>query len=279
MRRPSAWLSWPSAWAAAAGVGAPDIAAERAAMTSSSVPRSWVAYPLTVSTRLGMRSWRRFSSTSIWRQPSSTLLRRPIRPLYMTTPTTARSTTRPSRIQTMIMASPESWAVSVPILVRAPPHGPGRWCDGPTRQAVPADSLRCRMPAVACRYDDAPVHGRALAVGGAVGLVLRDRRAGGVGAHPGGAAPTSRLRLGPGARDHRRHLVDDVLLPGREPRRLRASSQEGRPPGGGSRRGRPGRDQARDDGVIGTARNRVDPFGEVVAAPGLGDFMGNRGRL
>lgn len=29
----------------------------------------------------------------------------------------------------------------------------------------------------------------------------------------------------------------------------------------------------------GPARNRVDPFGEVVAAAGLGTFMGNRGRL
>lgn len=30
---------------------------------------------------------------------------------------------------------------------------------------------------------------------------------------------------------------------------------------------------------LGPARNRVDPFGEVVAAGGLGTFMGNRGRL
>jgi len=29
----------------------------------------------------------------------------------------------------------------------------------------------------------------------------------------------------------------------------------------------------------GPARNRVDPFGDVVAAPGLGAWMGNRGRL
>ena len=32
-------------------------------------------------------------------------------------------------------------------------------------------------------------------------------------------------------------------------------------------------------GTVPPARNRVDPFGNVVAAPGRGDLMGNRGRL
>ena len=40
---PGHWVHDAAAWAAAAGVGAPDIAADRAAMTSSRVPRSWEA--------------------------------------------------------------------------------------------------------------------------------------------------------------------------------------------------------------------------------------------
>src|SRR5438270_12239402 len=60
-------------------------AAARALVTASNVPRSWAAYPLTVLTRLGMRSWRRFSSTSISDQASWVRLRAEISPLYVRT--------------------------------------------------------------------------------------------------------------------------------------------------------------------------------------------------
>ena len=50
----------------------------RAWVTFSKVSRSCVAYPFTVSTRFGTRSWRRFSWTSMPDQDSSTRFREPI---------------------------------------------------------------------------------------------------------------------------------------------------------------------------------------------------------
>ena len=57
------------------------MAALRARMTASSVSFSCAAYALTVSTRFGMRSIRRFSCTSICDQEFSTWLRERISPL------------------------------------------------------------------------------------------------------------------------------------------------------------------------------------------------------
>jgi hypothetical protein len=48
---------------------------------------------LTVSTRFGMRSYRRLSCTSIWLQALSTWFRRRTSPLYMSTDTTSTTTT------------------------------------------------------------------------------------------------------------------------------------------------------------------------------------------
>ena len=88
-----------SCWACCAGVAPGEAAAARAAVTASKVPRSWAAYPLTVSTRLGTRSWRRVSSTSIWRQDSWTRLRCLTKRLYETTTAISSRTTTASTIQ------------------------------------------------------------------------------------------------------------------------------------------------------------------------------------
>ena len=55
-----------------------DTAPLRALVTSSKVDCSCLAYPLTDSTRFGIRSCRRWSAVSIWAQLLSTALRRPI---------------------------------------------------------------------------------------------------------------------------------------------------------------------------------------------------------
>ena len=52
------------------------IALERASATDSNSSRSWAAYPSTVCTRLGIRSYRRRSWTSIWDQAFSVRTRR-----------------------------------------------------------------------------------------------------------------------------------------------------------------------------------------------------------
>jgi hypothetical protein len=61
-------VSRPSFCAASAGPVA-DSAFARASITAVSVSRSKSIEPRTALTRLGIRSWRRFSCTSIWRQP------------------------------------------------------------------------------------------------------------------------------------------------------------------------------------------------------------------
>ena len=53
-----------------------DIASARALVAFSKTSLSCVAYPFTVSTRLGTRSWRRFSCTSICAHPARTCSRR-----------------------------------------------------------------------------------------------------------------------------------------------------------------------------------------------------------
>ena len=60
-------MSWPSAWDASAGVRAA-IAWARAREVFSKTSRSCVAYPLTVSTRFGTRSWRRLSHPGFYRR-------------------------------------------------------------------------------------------------------------------------------------------------------------------------------------------------------------------
>ena len=58
------------------------VAFARAVTTASKVDCSCLAYPLTVSTKLGIKSARRFSCTSICAHASSTVMFRRIRRLY-----------------------------------------------------------------------------------------------------------------------------------------------------------------------------------------------------
>jgi len=51
------------------------MAAPLSSVTFSSTPRSWARYPLTVSTRFGIRSWRRLSWVSMSAHASPDLTR------------------------------------------------------------------------------------------------------------------------------------------------------------------------------------------------------------
>src|SRR3989338_3247953 len=72
-----------SASAFSCGLLAP-IALVLASVTFSNTPFSWEAYPFTVSTRLGIRSYLLFNCTSMSANASFTLLRRFIKRLYRT---------------------------------------------------------------------------------------------------------------------------------------------------------------------------------------------------
>src|SRR5262245_56806625 len=75
----------------------------RALMTASSVSRSWPMYPLTASTRFGIRSYRRLSWTSIWANAFWNWFRATTRPLYTPTSHRASKSTTPgttSRVMT-----------------------------------------------------------------------------------------------------------------------------------------------------------------------------------
>ena len=88
----SACVSIPSAAAVSATVVAV-VAFARAVTTASKVDCSCFAYPLTVSTRLGIKSARRFSCTSICAHASSTVMFRRINRLYCEMKKTAISAT------------------------------------------------------------------------------------------------------------------------------------------------------------------------------------------
>ena len=72
----------------------------RASVTCSKTSRSCAAYPFTVSIRLGIRSYRRRSCTSIWDQPFSTRFRSVTSRLNVNTAQSTRTTTTATRIQT-----------------------------------------------------------------------------------------------------------------------------------------------------------------------------------
>src|SRR3989338_8354525 len=93
IRRPSAWVSMPSL-ARMSPVLPPcpaETAAARAWITRSRVSFSNFISPLTDSTRLGIRSWRLLSCTSIWRKAFATWLRSFISPLKVITRQPPRS--------------------------------------------------------------------------------------------------------------------------------------------------------------------------------------------
>ena len=78
----------------------------RALVTSSRTPFSWAAYPLTVSTRFGIRSARRVSCTSM--PPSAscapTSVARSLLKPTTTNPTRATTTTMTMMIQIMLIS-------------------------------------------------------------------------------------------------------------------------------------------------------------------------------
>src|SRR5580704_7140832 len=65
---------------------------DRACATSSKTPRSWAAYPCTVDTRFGIRSYRRFSSVSMSDHAFWTALRWETNRLYEATTPSAMTT-------------------------------------------------------------------------------------------------------------------------------------------------------------------------------------------
>src|SRR5690606_19603898 len=79
--------------------------------TFCSVSCSCLAYPFTVSTKLGIRSYRRLSCTSIWAHASSIQLRSRTRELYCTIQKSATTTTTPSTIQTAMVIPPSLFPV------------------------------------------------------------------------------------------------------------------------------------------------------------------------
>ncbi len=89
---PSASVRKFSASPFSAMEGAP-MAFARASITCVRVSRSNSIAPFTVLTRLGMRSWRLFNCTSIWRQAFSTWFFSVMSPLYAAT---AQMIIRPS---------------------------------------------------------------------------------------------------------------------------------------------------------------------------------------
>src|SRR5437667_12694122 len=83
------------------------IACERNLVTFSNVLFSCAAYPFTVSTRLGIRAWRRFSCTSISDQAVSVRTRNWTRLLYIPISTNA-VITRIARMTQAMYLSPEA---------------------------------------------------------------------------------------------------------------------------------------------------------------------------